>query len=338
MKALAIHGKEDIRLEEINTPQPEAGQVLMRVAYAGICGSDLHYYYDGANGDFVVREPLMPGHEVCGVVAEDPSGELEPGTPITLHPATFGTPTAGIEQEPHLWPGGAYLGSAATMPHTQGGMCEYLLVRQDQVRVLPSELPLRRAVLAEPLSIGLHALTMAGDVCGQRVLVSGSGPIGLLTAGAALARGAASVTCSDMSDAALERARALGATETINVRREAPPAEAFDVIFECSGAHAAISAAFVAARRRGRVVQVGMVPAGPGPVALSPLIGKEVSYVGVFRFRDEVDDAVSMLVAHPELETVLTDIYPADQAEAAFAQARDADASGKVAISVWWEE
>src|SRR4051794_3957367 len=91
MRAIVIHGKLDLRTDELPVPEPGGGDVLLRMAYGGICGSDLHYYNEGANGEFVVREPLVPGHEVSGTVELDPSGELAPGTPVTVHPATFGT-------------------------------------------------------------------------------------------------------------------------------------------------------------------------------------------------------------------------------------------------------
>src|SRR3954453_14708345 len=188
MRAIVIHGKLDLRTDERPAPEPGAGDVLLRMAYGGICGSDLHYYNEGANGEYVVRQPLVPGHEGSGTVALAPSGELAPGTPVTVHPATFGPAQPGIEDRRHLWPGGSYLGSASTWPHTQGGMSEYLVVGKDMVRGLPATLPLRRAALAEPLAVALPALAVAGGVSGKRVLVSGSGPIGLLAAAAALAK------------------------------------------------------------------------------------------------------------------------------------------------------
>ena len=129
MRRLSIIGKEDIRLEEEETPEPAEGQVRIRVTHVGICGSDLHYYYDGANGAFVVREPLSPGHEMSGVVDLDPSGKLEAGTPVTVHPATFGDPHEAFSDKPHLWPNGDYLGSASTWPHTQGAMSDYQIGR-----------------------------------------------------------------------------------------------------------------------------------------------------------------------------------------------------------------
>src|SRR5215204_4690364 len=99
MRTLTIHGKLDARVAEVEIPQPGPDQVRLRMAYAGVCGSDLHYYYEGANGAFVIREPLVPGHEVSGTVDLDPSGALEPGTPVTVHPATFGTSQPGLEDK-----------------------------------------------------------------------------------------------------------------------------------------------------------------------------------------------------------------------------------------------
>jgi len=337
MRAVVIKGKEDLGVAEVPTPEPGAGQVRLRIAFAGICGSDLHYYYDGANGAFVVREPLIPGHEVSGTVDLDPAGELAPGTPVTVHPATFGAVQEGVEHRPHLWPGGAYLGSASTWPHTQGGMSELLLVDRSMVRVLPASLPLRRAALAEPLAVGLHGVMVAGGVEGKRVLVTGSGPIGLLTAAAALARGAAEVTATDVLPGPLDRADALGVHRTIDVSRETVPAEAFDVVLECSGVPASINTAFVAARRAGVHVQLGMVPDEPRGINLAPVISKELTVHGSFRFRDEIDAAVALLDADPGIERVITHELPAERAVEAFALARDSQASGKVLVALWPE-
>ena len=173
MKTLFIHGREDIRLEDVPTPEPGPGEVRLRIAYVGVCGSDLHYYFNGANGAFVVEEPMAPGHEVSGVVDFDPSGKLDPGTPVTVHPATFGDPIPGIEDKRHLFPGGSYLGSASTHPHTQGGMSEFLIVKDFMVRPLPEGMDLRVAALAEPLGVALHGINVAGGVEGKRVVVSG---------------------------------------------------------------------------------------------------------------------------------------------------------------------
>jgi L-idonate 5-dehydrogenase len=334
MKAVVIHGKRDMRTEQVDTPEPGEGQLRLRIAYAGICGSDLHYYYDGANGAFVVKEPLVPGHEISGTVDLDPTGTFEAGTPVTVHPATFGTPQPGLDEHPHLWPQGAYLGSASTWPHTQGGMSEYLLVRPDMVRVLPASLPLRRAALAEPLAVGLHAVNIAGDLTGRRVLVCGAGPIGLLAAAAALAAGASEVVSSDVLAGPLERARTVGVHDVIDVGSGDLAAEAFDVVLECSGVPVAVSAAFNAVRRAGVVVQVGMLPGEPVGINLAPLVSKEAQLRGTFRFSNEIEQAVELLASRPELEQVITHELPAEKADEAFAIAKDSDASGKVVVAL----
>lgn len=334
MRAVYIDAKETFAVREVEIPEPDADQVRVRIHYVGICGSDLHYYYEGANGAFAVKEPLIPGHEVSGRIDFDPRGEWAPGTPVTVHPATFGTPRDDIADEPHLWPGGAYLGSASTWPHTQGGLVEQLIVARRMVRVLPAGLPVRRAALAEPLAVALHGLSKAGDVSGRRVLVTGSGPIGLLAVAAAIGSGA-EVHATDVFAGPLERARALGATEAFDVTSQDVPADAYDVVLECSGVAASVSTALRAVRIGGTVVQVGMVPDEPRPINIAPFISKEVRWCGSFRFKDEIDEAIRRLEANPAIEDVITHEFAADDAVAAFAAARDSDASGKVIVSVW---
>ena len=322
MKAALIHGKDQLELAAVPTPEPSADEVLITVAYVGVCGSDLHYYQDGAVGAFTVREPLIPGHEMSGTLAD--------GTPVTIHPATFGTKQPGIEDAPHLWPGGAYLGSASTWPHTQGAMSQQLLVRKDQIRPLPEGLSLKRAALAEPLSVGLHAINIAGGVTGKDVLVTGAGPIGQLAAAGALAQGAATVTITDILPEPLTRAATIPGLRTATEI----PEESMDVVLECSGAAPAVSAALAAARRKAVVVQVGMLPNQPVGINLAPLVAKELKLCGTFRFRDEVDQAIELLAAHDFFDAVITHVFDLEEVHTAFTTAADAQLSGKVLVQV----
>lgn len=335
MKSLVIHRAKTLKIEDRDVPEVPPGSVRVKIHYAGICGSDIHYYHEGANGAFAIREPLIPGHELSGTIDQDPSGTWPTGTPVTFHPATFGEPSRGIESMPHLWPNGAYLGSASTWPHTQGGMSEYLVVRQEMIRALPESLSLTRASLAEPLAVGLHAINLAGGVTGQRVLVCGAGPIGLLAAAAAVIEGAESVTITDVLDEALERAAPLGIDATVNVTREALPSQAFDIVLECSGVPASINGAIDAVRRAGTIVQVGMMGPEPQGITLAPMISKEVRYLGCFRFNDEVDRAVTLLERHDQFDSVISHVIPADEAVEAFDLARDSRRSGKVVVAIW---
>jgi len=330
VRRLDIVAPEEFRLSDVPIPEPGPGEVRLRVAYVGICGSDLHYYFDGGIDGAPLREPLAPGHELSATVDLDPSGTWPAGSAVTVHPATLGTPTPGLADKPHLWPNGAYLGSARTMPHTQGAAADYLLVRQSMLRQVPDGLSLEAAALAEPLSVGLHALTVAGGVAGAEVLVIGAGPIGLLTALGAQAGGAASVAVSDRLPGPLERAAALGLDSCFGPADEVPD-EAFDVVFECAGVAAATNAAIAAVRRAGIVTQVG-IGSGTGAVDLGRIVSKELQLRGSFRFNDEIADALTLLSTNPEITGVVTHVFAPEEAERAFAVARNAQESGKVLL------
>ncbi|MDQ0643409.1 zinc-binding dehydrogenase [Microbacterium murale] len=334
MKALAIHGKEDIRWEDREVPTPGNGEVRLRVSYVGICGSDLHYYFHGANGEYTIREPLTPGHEISGVVDLDPSGRLAPGTPVTVHPARYGPAVPGLEEHPHLRSGGDYFGSAAANPHRQGGASELLIVEDHMIRVLPTSLPLERAALAEPLAVAIHAVSLAGDIGGKRVLVIGAGPIGLLVVAAAMHAGAAVVGASDVRPEPLDRARSLGASELALVGRDTIESESYDVVFECSGVGVALTQAVRAARRAGAIVQVGMLPDAEIGVNLAPLLAKELTIRGAFRFSTEIDDAVALLAESDALDPVISHVLAASDAVQAFELARDSSASAKVLLAL----
>jgi L-idonate 5-dehydrogenase len=340
MRAVRIHAKRDMRTEELPNPEPGAGEVRLRVSYVGVCGSDLHYYADGAAGIFAIREPLIPGHEVSGVVDLDPTGDLEPDTPVTVHPATWGAPQPGLgEEQRQLWPGGGYLGSASTWPHTQGALAEQLIVRRDQVRRLPGSLPVKRAALAEPLAVGLHALAVAGGARGKRVLISGSGPIGLLAAAAAAAGGAAEVACADVLSGPLQRARSLGGASpvpigTVQVGVEDLPDSHFDLTLECAGVPQALHGLLLATCRAGILVQVGNLPNEARPVNLAPLVSKEIQLRGTFRFNTEIDAAITMLDENPQIEQVISHVISIDEIDTAFAVAADSETSAKVLVEV----
>ncbi|RLP07083.1 zinc-binding dehydrogenase [Propionibacterium australiense] len=335
MKALKILGPQDMVVQDLPVPQPGPDEVRVRIHYVGICGSDLNYYFKGANGPNTIREPFSFGHEMSGLVDADPSGSYAPGTPITIAPASPGRPVPGLENKSYLWPGSHYMGSAANLPHDQGGAGEYVLIKRYMVRALPESVSLRHGALAEPLAVALHALAVAGGVGGRDVLVSGAGPIGLLVAGAAKILGARSVTSSDMLAAPLERAGRIGADRTILLGQDSPEDSGYDVVFECSGSPRAVEPAIRAARRTGTVCQVGTLPDEEIPVNIAHLETKEIRYVGSFRYDTEIDDAVAIIGRHPQISTAVTHTFPAGQAAEAFRVARDSTQSGKVLVSMW---
>jgi L-idonate 5-dehydrogenase len=225
-----------------------------------------------------------------------------------------------------------YFGSAASFPHTQGGFSEYMIVRQDQIRMLPDTLPLSRAVLAEPLAVGLHALNRAGGVAGAKVLVGGSGPIGILTAGAAKAAGAAEVWTTDILDHPLKIALDVGVDRTVRIGSDTLPDQYFDVAIEASGATVAVGATLAAVRRRGVMVQLGMFPPGPQPAELSALVAKEIDYRGAFRFDTEFDESIALLAGSTALDPVITHSFDLVDAVAAMDVSAQPATSGKVVL------
>ena len=332
MRAVYITGKETLEVCEEPRPEPSPGQVRIRIEYVGICGSDLHYYFYGENSGFSIDQPLIPGHELAGRVDHDPEAKWRRGQPVTVHPARYGIKQVAYEGSPQLWPGGSYLGSASTWPHTQGALVEYMLVDSQMLRALPEGLSTRRASLAEPLAVVLHGIHLAGGVVGARVLVAGSGPIGLLAAAGARAMGAGEITATDVLTGPLQLAARLGADTVVNVAETTLEANAYDVILECSGTSLSINTALEAVRPRGTAVQIGMVSSSTSGISLSALVTKELRLLGAFRFNVEFDHAIRLLAERPEIEAVIAHDFPLEQIQQGFTTAIDPGCPGKVLV------
>ena len=171
------------------------------------------------------------------------------------------------------------------------------------------------------------------------MLISGSGPIGLLTAAAAAAEGAAEVVCADLLAGPLQRARLLGEASpvpigTVQIGVEDLPDSHFDVTLECAGVPQALHGLLLATRRAGVLVQVGNLPDETRPVNLAPLVSKEIQLRGTFRFNEEIDAAITLLDQNPQIEQVVTHVLPFEDVNEAFAIAANAEISGKVLVEV----
>ncbi|HTV77339.1 MAG TPA: L-idonate 5-dehydrogenase [Steroidobacteraceae bacterium] len=335
MLAAVCHAKKDLRIDSLADRPLHADEVRVGVAFGGICGSDLHYYHRGAVGDFALREPMTLGHEISGVVLETGSGVngLRPGMKAALDPSrpclTCSYCRAGRS---NLCTDMFFLGSAGRYPHVQGGFAEHLVLRQDQIVPVPDDTDLLQLSVAEPLSVGLHAVNRGGPLQGRRVLVTGSGPIGLLTIRAARNAGAVEILATDVAERPLQIARErMGATHTLNVASDATALARyerdggyFDVAFEASGAPAALASIFKVLRRGGRIVQVGMQPAGTAPVAVNLLQSREFELVGAFRAHDEFRLAVHLIVNRMiDVTGILSGTFPLARAVEALEAAGD---------------
>ncbi|WP_134678723.1 L-idonate 5-dehydrogenase [Paracoccus ravus] len=341
-----LYGAHDLRVETDRVAPPGPGEVLLRMAAGGICGSDLHYYHDGGFGPVRVREPIISGHEASGRVVQAGEGvDLVPGTLVAVSPSQ---PCGACEYCQRDMPVHCldmhFIGSAMRLPHEQGMFRDLLTVPARQVHAFPEGVTEGEAACSEPLAVCLHAVAQAPDLSGKRIMVTGAGPIGLLVLAALRHAGAREVIVTDLTDAALERARAMGATSTINVATDATALEPLqkdkgqiDLIFDCSAAGPALRTAFAAIRPRGTIIQVGV--SGDMTIPLNALVGKEIIWRGSQRFHPEFAEAVHLIGTRAiDVRPIISHSLPLERAREAFELASDRSIACKVQLTFASEE
>jgi L-idonate 5-dehydrogenase len=341
MLACKIYGAEDLRVESLPQPEPGPGEVLLALGAGGICGSDLHYFLHGKVGSFVIREPLIPGHEISGTVEAVGSGvsRVKAGDKVAINPshACGGCKACRAGRE-NLCTSMRFLGSASVFPHVQGMFRESFLMGERQCYPIASPVSLSELAFAEPLSVALHAVNRAGRLLGKTVLVTGTGPIGCLIVAAARLAGAAGVLATDVADRPLEAAKRMGADRVVRVDHggaEAALGELGEIeaAFEVSGSPAALATCLKTVVRGGRIVQVGTLPADGIHFAANQVMAREIDYVGTFRFGVEFEWAVRYLTERRlDVQPLLSAQYPLRDSEAAFRLAADKSRSIKVQL------
>lgn len=338
MFSVVAHGPRDLRVQEMADPAaPGPGEVAVALRAGGICGSDLHYYHHGGFGTVRLKEPMVLGHEVAGLVAAvgpEVSG-LAPGQTVAVDPSSACGICANCRKgRANLCTDMRFNGSAMRFPHVQGLFREKVVVKAAQA--VPVSGPPELAALCEPFAVCLHAASKAGSLLGARVLVSGSGPIGCLMVLAARLCGAAEIVATDVSDAPLRIARALGADRAINVAGDKTglaAAGGFDVGFECSGNGQAVLAALSAIGPGGRLVLVGL--GGEVVLPLAALVPREIDLVSSFRFDREFAVAAELFSSgRVDPLPLITHSLPMDRAEEAFLLAGDRTQSMKVQLAL----
>lgn len=277
MRAAKLWAPRQFRVVDEPDPGPPGpGQVRLRIAYVGICGSDLHYYREGHLHGAAVTEPFVVGHEYSAVVEEVGEGVegVRPGDRVAVDPAvSCGRCEWCLSGNPNLCPWVQFSGS----PPVPGAMQEVMLHPATEVFVLPKGLTLQEGALVEPLSVALHAVDLGKVRLAERVGVIGVGPIGLLTVALLHLAGAVEIWAADVLPWRLALARELGATHLVDASRD-PVAQVrdgtggrgLDAVFEATGEPEGPWQAVEWVRPGGRVVLVGIsdgegiqVPAGP---------------------------------------------------------------------------
>jgi L-idonate 5-dehydrogenase len=342
MRAVVIHAAHDLRIDERPMPERGAGQVLVRIQSGGICGSDLHYYHDGGFGTVRVKEPMALGHEIAGVIAEagDEVSHLVPGMRVAVSPSlACGRCRYCREGLRQHCLDMRFLGSAMRFPHVQGGFREFICVDASQAVPITDGMTMGEAAMAEPLAVCLHAARRAGPLQGKRVLVTGSGPIGMLCMMVARQGGAAEVVMTDVSAPPLAKALALGADRALNVAADPDALKpygadkgSFDILFECSGAAPALRGALEALRPGAIIMQVGL--GGDMMLPMNMIVAKEFDLRGSFRFEPEFALAVELMgKGLIDVKPLITATLPFSDARAAFDLASDKARSMKVQLA-----
>ena len=341
MRAVVIHAAGDLRIDEVDDEPMNPGDVRVRIAAGGICGSDLHYFNHGGFGSVRLRAPMILGHEIAGTVLECGAAvtAVRPGQKVAINPSLpcqhceyclSGLQNHCLDMR--------FLGSAMRNPHVQGGFREILTCREAQAVPMPDHVPLEEAAFAEPLAVALHAVSRAGPILGKRVLITGSGPIGVLIAAAARRAGAVEIVMVDILDAPLHCARAAGADVTVNISAEPDSLAryeenkgAFDIVFEASGSPSAVGFAFPVLRPCGILVCVGQ--GAEVTMQMSAIVTKEIQLRGAFRFHAAFSTAVAFIAnGLVDVRHLLTSSVDVGDAIAAFKLAADKNRSMKVQL------
>jgi len=342
MRAIVAHAAKDLRVERMDIAELGANDIRVRVAAGGICGTDLHYYNDGGFGDVRLREPMVLGHEIAGLVEAVGANarRVKVGDRVAINP---GRPCNRckfcLEGRQNQCLDMRFYGSAMRFPHVQGAFREVLVCEEAQAHAVADGVSLGEAAMAEPLAVCLHAARRAGPLLGKSVLITGSGPIGVLGVIAARRAGAAEIVATDVADGALGFARKVGADMTINIAAEpralAPYASdkgAFDVMFEASGNEAALRGGLDVVRPGGVIVQIGR--GGEMKLPIEALVAKELELRGTFRFHAEFALAVALICKGlVDVKPLISATLPFTQATEAFELATDRSRSMKVQLS-----
>jgi D-xylulose reductase len=332
MKALVLEKVRELSLRDIDLPM-EVGpdDVKIKINTVGICGSDVHYYTHGRIGSFVVNAPMVLGHEAAGIVVEAGAkvrgikvGDrvcMEPGVPdLSSRASKLGL--YNIDPSVKFW----------ATPPVHGVLRPYAVHPAAFTYKLPDNVSFAEAAMVEPLAVGLWASVKAGIKPGDIAVVIGAGPIGIMTALAALAGGCSRVILSDLVDEKLAIARRYPGISTIDIKREnltnavsaATDGWGVDIMFEASGSPRAYDGIESLVRPGGCIIAIGM-PIEPAKIDISSFAAKEIRIETVFRYANVFDRALAMIAAGKvDLKPLVTETFPFEQSVAAFERAAEA--------------
>lgn len=332
MKALVLEEKGKLSLREIALPQT-MGPNDMRIAIhtVGICGSDVHYYTHGAIGPFVVREPMVLGHEASGTVIAKGANvkHLKVGDRVCMEP---GVPDSNSRAAKlglyNVDPGVTFWAT----PPIHGCLTPEVTHPAAYTFKLPDNISFAEAAMVEPLAVGVQAAQKAGIKPGDIAVVLGAGPIGMMVALAALASGCSRVIISDVAQPKLDIIGKYVGIETVNVRQkklsdylhETTQGWGADIVFEASGSPAAIRDIANLVCPGGTCVMVGM-PVEPVTIDVVGLQVKEATLRTIFRYANVYDRAINLMASGKiDLKPLISETFDFADSVAAFVRAAEA--------------
>ncbi len=338
MKRVVIKEPKVVVVEEVPDPKPGPGDVLIDVAYCGICGSDMHAYL--GEHPFIPL-PATPGHEFSGTVFSVGEGvhDLKPGDRVVCEPnLVCGTCYNCRTGRYNICEDLRVMGCQG-----DGAMAERFIAPAAKTIPIPDGLSLRDAVLVEPLAVGVHALRRAGDLFGRNVVILGAGTIGLMVLACVRRAGAGNIVVTDLSDRRLDLAQKMGASQTLDAGREDVVdqintlhlSDGIDLVFECVGVERSIRDAMAIVRKGGRIVVCGVFGSDT-TVRMVDVQDRELELIGTIMYiRRDVTDAVRML-AEGAIDTgiFLGEEYSLERAQEAFDASFDVGRNVKVIFHI----
>jgi L-iditol 2-dehydrogenase len=325
MKVAIMTGIGKMEIIERDIPQPKPDEVLIRLEYVGVCGSDLHYYETGRIGDFVVKPPFVLGHESGGVVVETGPAvtHLKAGDRVALEPGkTCGHCEFCRSGKYNLCPDVVFFAT----PPVDGVFQEYVAHEAALCFKLPDNVTTMEGALIEPLAVGFHAALTGEARIGQTALVTGAGCIGLVSMLAMKAQGVSRVFVTDVVPKRLEKAKALGADGIINaaeqqvsrVVKDLTGGKGVDIVIETSGNENSAGQAIESTKKGGTVVFVGYSKSGMMNLPISTALHQELTFKTIFRYRHIYPLAIDAVARGAvRIKDIVTNIFDFDDIEKA---------------------
>lgn len=318
MKIAILNGKKNLEIKDIDKPIPSSKEVLIKVAYVGICGSDVHYYEHGRIGDFIVDSPLILGHECSGEIVQLGSEvtKYKIGDKVVIEPG-YGCNTCDYckKGQYNLCDKMIFMAT----PPIDGAFAEYITYKEDMLFSLPENMSLLEGALIEPLAIGIYAASKGKVQPNQKILIQGAGCIGLVSMMACIAYGTRDITVTDVLDIRLQKASELGAKKVVNIAKESLDDFDFDVIIDCVGLESTMKISIDNSKKGATIVLVGMGSDSDIKVNVNRAISKELQFQTIFRYKNIFEIAIKLVEEKQiDLKSIVSNVFDFNDIKEAF--------------------